>query len=102
MSRRDETSLEVVCPCCGARLKIDKALGKVIHHAAPPKHTKPLDIDHAAQFLEKEKVRREALFKQSSEEEKLKSQLLERKFEEALKKSKDEPISPPIRDIDLD
>jgi predicted amidophosphoribosyltransferase len=102
MSRRDETSLEVLCPCCGARLKIDKALGKVIHHAAPPKHTKPPDIDHATQLLEKEKARREALFKQSSEEEKLKSQLLERKFEEALKKSKDEPVTPPTRDIDLD
>jgi hypothetical protein len=102
MSHRNSGTCEVVCPCCGARLKIDKALGKVIHHAAPPKHTKPLDIEHPAQLLEKEKARREALFKQSSEEEKLKSQLLERKFEEALKKSKDEPVSRPTRDIDLD
>jgi deoxycytidylate deaminase len=102
MSRRDSATLEVVCPCCGARLKIDAELGKVIYHAPPPKHTKAPDIDHAAQLLEKEKVRREALFKQSSEEEKLKSQLLERKFEEALKKGKDEPITPPTRDIDLD
>lgn len=102
MSRRASATLEVVCPCCGARLKIDAELGKVIYHAAPPKHTKAPDIDHAAQLLEKEKARREALFKQSSEEEKLKSQLLERKFEEALKKGKDEPITPPTRDIDLD
>jgi hypothetical protein len=77
-------------------------LGKVIAHEGPPKHGKPPDIDHAAQLLEKEKARREALFKQSSEEEKLKSQLLERKFAAALKKSKDEPITPPTRDIDLD
>jgi len=102
MSRDDRATLEVVCPCCGARLKIDRALGKVIHHTAPPKHTKPPDIDHPAQLLEKEKARREALFKKSSEEEKLKSQLLERKFEEALKKTKDEPVSRPTRDIDLD
>jgi hypothetical protein len=102
MSHRDNTTCEVVCPCCGARLELDKALGKVLHHTPPPKHTKPLDIEHPAQLLEKEKARREALFKQSSEEEKLKSQLLERKFEEALKKSKDEPVSRPTRDIDLD
>jgi len=102
MSRRESATLEVVCPCCGARLKIDAELGKVIHHAAPPKHTKSPDIDHAAQLLEKEKARREALFQQSSEEEKVKSQLLERRLAEALKKSKDEPITPPTRDIDLD
>ena len=102
MSRRDNATLELTCPCCGARLKVDAELGKVIYHTPPPKHTKPPDIDHATQLLEKEKARREALFKQSSEDEKLKSQLLERKFEEALKKSKDEPLTPPTRDIDLD
>ena len=102
MSRRDSATLELTCPCCGARLKVDAELGKVLHHTPPPKHTKPPDFDHAAQLLEKEKARREALFQQSSEDEKVKSQLLERKFEEALKKSKDEPVTPPTRDIDLD
>jgi len=102
MSSRDRASFEIVCPCCGARLKVDAELGKVLHHTPPPKHTKAPDINHAAQLLEKEKARREALFQQSSEEEKVKSQLLERKFAEALKKSKDEPITPPTRDIDLD
>ena len=42
------------------------------------------------------------LFRQTAEAEKIKSQLLERKFEEALAKSKDEPLVPPTRDIDLD
>ena len=36
------------------------------------------------------------------EAEKEKAKLLERKFKELLKKAKDEPISKPIRDIDLD
>jgi len=102
MADRDSRNVEVVCPCCGARLKIDAALGKVISHAAPPKHTKPPDLGHVEQVLQKERARREALFKQSAEEEKVKSQLLERKFEEAFKKAKDEPAAPPVRDIDLD
>jgi hypothetical protein len=102
MSRGDKPALEVTCPCCGARLKVDAELGKVLYHTAPPRHTKSPDIDHASQLLEKEKARREALFQQSSEDTKVKSQLLERKFEEALKQTKDEPITPPTRDIDLD
>jgi predicted amidophosphoribosyltransferase len=102
MSQRESDTIQVVCPCCGARLKIDAALGKVIDHEVPPRHAKAPDIDRAAQLLEKEKARREALFKQSTEEEKVKSQLLERKFSEALKKSREQPIVPPTRDIDLD
>lgn len=102
MSRRGRNAVEVVCPCCGARLTVDAELGKVLHHAAPPKQARQADLDHAAGMLEKEKARREALFKQSTQEEKVKSELLERKFEEALKHSKDEPITRPTRDIDLD
>jgi len=102
MSREPKSAFEVVCPCCGARLTIDAGLGKVLHHTPPPKPAKAPDIDHAAQLLEKEKARREALFAQSTEDEKHKSELLQRKFEEALKQRKDEPATPPLRDIDLD
>ncbi len=95
-------SFDVVCPCCGAGLKIDEALGQVIAHQPPPKHAKVPDLARASALLEKEAERREALFKRSAEDEKVKGPVLERKFEEALKKSRDEPVTPPIRDIDLD
>lgn len=95
-------SFEVVCPCCGARLKVDSALGRVIAHQAPRKRAKAPDLDRAARLLEKEAERREALFKRSAEDEHVKGQVLERKFEEALNKSRDEPVTPPARDIDLD
>lgn len=99
---RTRSNLEITCPHCGARLKIDSALGKVIAHEAPPKRTRAPDLDQAAKLLQEEAARREGLFKQSAEEEKIKTQLLERKFEESLKKSKGTPPTPPIRDIDLD
>jgi phage terminase large subunit GpA-like protein len=102
MADRDRRKFEVACPCCGARLTLDAELGKVIAHQAPPKHAKAPDLDHAGQLLEKEKARREALFHQSTEDEKIKSQVLERKFEESLEKAKQGPVTRPARDIDLD
>ncbi len=102
MREREGRKVEAVCPCCGARLKIDAALGKVISHEAPPRQTNAPDLDRARELLEKQAARREALFKESAEDEKTKPQLLERKFEEALKKAKDQPAGPTLRDIDLD
>jgi hypothetical protein len=102
-SIRDERSeIELECPCCGARLKIDVSLGKVIWHGKPPRKADAPDIDQSARLLEQEKARREAMFRQSAEDEKSKAQLLEKKFQEALKQSKNEPIERPSRDFDLD
>ncbi len=89
------------CPCCGTKLTIDPALGKVIAYEVPPKQSTGPDLDHAASLLREAAARREALFNQSTENEKTRSQVLERKFEEAFKKSKDEPVTKPTRDIDL-
>jgi hypothetical protein len=94
---------QVVCPCCGARLLIDRPLGKIVSHENPPKqHGRTPDLDQAGKVLAQEAARREALFRQSTEDEKRKAELLDRKFEEALKKSKGEPVTRPTRDIDLD
>ncbi len=102
MANSKMPDIQLECPCCGARLVIDAVLRKVIAHEAPPKHINAPDLDHATSLLREQAERREALFKKSSEDEKSKSQLLERKFSEALKKSKDEPITRPTRDIDLE
>jgi predicted amidophosphoribosyltransferase len=94
--------IHIECPCCGARLVIDAKLGKVISHESPPRQSHAPDLDHAAALLREQHERREAMFRQSTEDEKTKSQLLERKFAEALKKSKDEPVTKPMRDFDLE
>ena len=93
---------DVTCPCCGAHLKIDRQLGRVIGHEAPSRRHHAPDLGRAGDVLEKQAERREAHFRESAAEEKIKSELLARKFEEALKKSKDEPVGPSLRDIDLD
>jgi len=99
MSVRKE-DLHVECPCCGARLTIDPLLCRVIGHEEPPRQKPAANIDNAASMLREQAARREELFRQSTETEKMKHQLLERKFEEALRTSKDRPR--PVRDIDLD
>ncbi len=102
MAKASSNDISVACPCCGARLLIDPQMGKVIAYEAPPaKPSGAPDLDKAGSLLREQAARREALFRQSTEDEKQKSRLLERKFEEALKKSKDEPVEKPVRDIDL-
>jgi len=102
MNLPEQPELEVTCPCCGARLKIDKELGRVISHEAPPKHHRSPDLAQAGSLLDKQAERREALFRESAAEQKIKSDLLARRFEEALKKTKGQPVKPGLRDIDLD
>ncbi len=102
MAQPKSSDISVECPCCGARLTIDVKLGKVVSCDAPPPKRNALDLDHAAALLKEQAARREAIFKQSAEDMKIQSQLLERKFAAALEKSKDEPVKKPTRDIDLD
>ena len=104
MSRRqrDEKKIEVLCPCCGATLTVDSELGKVLYHRAPPKQETGPDLDLASELLRKEAERREALFRQSASDQKISSELLDRKFKEAFEKTKDQPTTKPLRDFDLD
>jgi len=102
MSQKRRGDIAVECPCCGARLVVDTNLRKVVDHDAPPPKRSTLDLDNAAALLKEQAVRREALFKKSAEDIKIQSQVLDRKFEAALEKSKYEPVTRPTRDIDLE
>jgi hypothetical protein len=102
MGKRQHSSFEIICPCCEARLTVDPDLRKVLHNEPPPKQNKGPDLDRAGQLLKEEAERREALFRKGTEDERSKADLLERKFEEALKRTKDQPVGPSLRDFDLD
>ena len=96
-----KSELEVLCPCCGATLIIDVNLGRIIEHREPEREDMP-DLDAAQQILAEEEARREAIFQQSVEAEKTRGDALSRRFEEALKQARQEPITKPKRDFDLD
>jgi hypothetical protein len=95
------TEFEVTCPCCQSTLVIDQGLRRVVRHVEPERADKPT-LDDAHRILADEKARRDALFEQSVESEKTRGDALSRRFEEALRQAKDEPVTKPRRDFDLD
>jgi hypothetical protein len=96
-----KSEIELTCPCCSAILVIDKNLDRVISHREPPREDRP-DLDRAAQLVAEETARREAIFQQSVAAEKNRGDALSKRFEEALKQAKQEPVTKPKRDFDLD
>lgn len=98
---RLNSELEVVCPCCQSTLVIDLNLRRVVSHSEPEHGNKP-ELSDAHRLLAEEAARREAIFQQSVSAEKTRGDDLSRRFEEALKQAKQEPVSRPARDFDLD
>ena len=98
---RLKSEIEVQCPCCQATLVIDTNLGRVVSHQEPDRGDKP-ELGEAARILAEAAARREALFEQSFNAEKNRDDALTRRFEEALKQARKEPITKPTRDFDLD
>jgi len=95
-------SAKKVCPCCQALLTIDLETGDVLMHEEAKK-TPAVDIVEAARNLKKEGEKREKLFQDSLDAEKNREDLLKKKFDEAMKKAKENPDAPPpLRGIDID
>jgi len=95
------SEVEVPCPCCGAVLVFDRNLGRIISHAQPERGDKP-ELNDAQRIIAAEAARREAIFEKSVQSERTRGDDLSKRFEEALRQAKEEPISRPKRDFDLD
>ena len=102
MAKRASDDFEVACPCCGAVLKVDGSTHTVISHIAKAAPRMFQDFDEATRALKEQDSRRESIFRQSMEAQKNSAELLEKKFQDAVKKAKETPDTPRIRDIDLD
>jgi hypothetical protein len=96
-----KTEFEVTCPCCQTTLVIDEGLRRVVRHVEPERGDKP-KLDEAHRILSEEAARRDALFERSVEDNRTRGDALSRRFEEALKEAKKEPVVKPTRDFDLD
>jgi hypothetical protein len=98
---RLKSEIEVACPCCQATLVVDLNLGRVVSHKEPERGNKP-ELSDAQRILADEAARREAIFQQSVDSEKGRGDALSKRFEEALRQAKQEPVTKPMRDFDLD
>jgi uncharacterized Zn finger protein (UPF0148 family) len=94
---------ETTCPCCGAVLKVDPETKAVISHTPKAVPKTFADLSDAARAMKEQEGRKESIFQQSVEAQKNSATLLEKKFQEALKKAKETPdTGKPLRDFDLD
>jgi hypothetical protein len=96
-----QTEYEVTCPCCRTTLVIDAGLKRIVRHVEPERADKP-KLDEAHRILAEEKARRDSMFEQSVQSERTRGDALSRRFEEALKQAREEPVTKPSRDFDLD
>ena len=81
---------------------MDPATRAVISHVAPIKPKMFADLESAARAMKEQEGRKESIFRQAVDAEKNKADLLEKKFQDAVKKAKEMPDQPRIRDFDLD
>jgi hypothetical protein len=102
MAKKSAQPIEVSCPCCQSKLIVDPELAVVLSHVEPPRAAPNVDISDAARILAEQARKREDKFRDSWEAESKKEDVLNRKFEEALKKAKDQPAEKPMRDFDLE
>ena len=101
-SKPQMQAFEIGCPCCNALIKVDPETRAVIAHTPPVRPKTFQDFEEATRAMRDQDSRRESLFQQSVQNEKNKADLLEKKFQEAMKKAKETPDSgKPLRDIDL-
>ena len=93
-------NLEVTCPCCEAKLKVDKKTGEVLWKEEKVKELKSLS--DMVKGYESHKEESEGHFNKQNNLQKERSRLLDEMFNEAQKKVDKNSIEKPLRDIDFD
>ena len=98
---RLKSEIEVTCPCCDSTLVIDLNLGRVVGHKEVENPNKP-ELSEAHRIVAEQAARREAAFQDSVNAEKTRGDALSKRFEEALRQAREEPVTRPKRDFDWD
>src|ERR1700726_372413 len=103
MAKKSAPNFEVTCDCCSGVPRVDSGPEAVIAQRAAVKPKPFSDMDGAAKAMREQDSRRESIFQQSVEAQKHASDLLEKKFQEAVRKAKESPdTGKPVRDFGLD
>ncbi len=102
MAEGAESTITVTCPCCGAALSVDARSGAVGEWKPAQDPRKCADLKDAEKLLREEKERVASRYREIVRTDKEKGAAMDRKFQEFLEKSQDEPAAKPLRDVDLD
>ena len=97
---KSDKTLIVACPCCGTVLHLDPATGAVLLDERPRKGPVK-SFEEAARESAARQQQAKAQLARAMEEEKHKSEIMDRKFEEAMKKAEDDESPLPVRPFDL-
>jgi hypothetical protein len=84
--------VEVTCPCCETKLVVDPGTGDILSEERPK--TPGKSFEDAMGEVRSGSKRRQEAFDKAFDKTKRLDDLLEKKFEEARKKAKDEPGRP--------
>lgn len=97
-------SLSLKCPDCGAELVVDRLTGEIVSHRAPAKKSAGgKDFDQLLAGLDRQKADAEKTFEKERVALREHGRLMDAKFEEALKRARDEPDDvPPPSPFDAD
>jgi len=98
---RLKSEIEVTCHCCQSILVIDLNLGRVVGHKEIENPNKP-ELSEAHRIVAEQAAKREAAFEESVNAERTRGDALSKRFEEALRQAREEPITKPTRDFDLE
>jgi hypothetical protein len=101
MGTKKPTTFDVECPCCRATLTVDPQFKTVLAHTPPPRTGPVSTLDKAVETVRGAGARRDAMFRQATEAEKNRADVLARKFDIGLQRAKDSP-DPPLRRYDFD
>ena len=93
-------ALDVTCPCCEAKLKIDPETGSVVW--ADKKKAPPKDFDDLVNRVRSQKGVLDEKFARSVQQTKHASEILDKKFQEAKKRAEADPTSKPPHPFEND
>ena len=84
----------VLCPDCGATLKVERETGAVLSSESAAHKNKLKSLEEAAKENVRRRERAEDLFAATVEREKNKASILDKTFKEALERAKADPSKP--------
>ena len=102
MSDPNAGRLEITCPCCEAKIIVDRTTGTILRHDAKADPKGSGSIADIMQGLAAKKASSEQLFQREMDSMKDRDRLLDEKLQEAVKRAKEMKDEKLIRPIDLE